>query len=88
MRAKDVITETHLVVYRRKTTLSNRQSLGPKVKALREEYGTLRDVAAETGLSISTISRFERGYETGVGEVLKLLKLLGCFVCGPDGDEL
>ena len=58
------------------------------IRPLREQWGSLRDFAKEYGVTPSTLSRFERGYETNVSDVLIILKALGCFICGPDNEEL
>jgi transcriptional regulator with XRE-family HTH domain len=52
------------------------RELGKRYRDYRMRYGkSQRDVAAETGLSVFTISGFERGQNTGI-TLANLLKLL------------
>ena len=77
-----------VMTYQRRTTVASQQSLGPALRPLREKHGSLREFAKVHGITSSTLSRFERGYDTNLSAVLIILKALGCFVCGPDNEEI
>jgi transcriptional regulator with XRE-family HTH domain len=47
------------------------QAVGPRLRALRQEHGsTLAELAAETGISVSTLSRLEAGQRRPTLELL------------------
>lgn len=49
--------------YRRKTTVNDSQELGQALKYLRENYGTMHDVARDAALPVSTVSSSHRGQQ-------------------------